>query len=75
MYDPRPVLLQTTCALSVAPLASVKSPRAPGRTAKIGRSGARPLAMMCRPLAKIGVGAVSFELPPRRHNSLPVFGS
>jgi hypothetical protein len=27
--------------------------------------GARPLATMCRPLAKIGVGAVSFELPPK----------
>jgi hypothetical protein len=44
-------------------------------TAKIGRSGARPLAMMTRPLAAKGVGAVIFELPPSFHNSLPVRGS
>src|SRR4029453_18247079 len=75
MYDPRPVLLHATEVFAVAPGASVTSPRAPGRTANTGRSGARPLATMCRPFAKIGVGAVIFELPPRCHNSRPVFGS
>src|SRR6187455_2293540 len=75
MYEPRPVLLQATKVFSVAPPASVKSPRAPGRTANTGRSGARPLATMCRPFAKIGVGAVIFELPPRCHSSRPVLGS
>ena len=61
--------------LVVAPFASVKSPRAPALIAKIGRSGARPLATMISPSLKIGVGAVIFELPPSRHNSLPVRGS
>ena len=75
MYDPRPVLLHATCALSVASFARVKSPRAPGFTANTGRSGARPLAMMWSPSAKIGVGAVILELPPSFHNSRPVFGS
>ena len=75
MYDPRPVLLHATCSLLVSPFGSVRSPRAPGRTANTGRSGARPLATMCRPSAKIGVGAVIFELPPSLHSSLPVVGS
>src|SRR6185369_17765340 len=75
MYDPRPVLLHATNVFAVAPSARVRSPRAPGRTANTGRSGARPLATMCRPLAKIGVGAVIFELPPRCHSSRPVLGS
>src|SRR5580765_1610018 len=75
IYDPRPVLLHATEVFVVAPGASVTSPCAPGRTANTGRSGARPLATMCRPFAKIGVGAVSFELPPRRHNSRLDFGS
>ena len=61
--------------LAVAPPGSVRSPRAPGRTAKIGRSGARPLATTYMPSAAIGVGAVIFELPPSRHNSVPVRGS
>ena len=38
--------------LSVAPAGSVRSPRAPGRTANTGRSGARPLATMCRPFGE-----------------------
>jgi hypothetical protein len=75
MYDPRPVLLHATAALSVTSFASVRSPRAPAFTANIGRSGARPLATMWRPLAKIGVGAVSFEEPPSFQSSRPVFGS
>ena len=51
------------------------SPLPPGRIAKIGRSGARPLATTTMPSAKTGVGAVIFELPPRRHRSAPVSGS
>ena len=51
------------------------SPRAPGRTANTGRSGARPLAITINPPAAIGVGAVIFELRPRRQSSLPVRGS
>jgi hypothetical protein len=43
--------------------------------AKIGRSGARPLATITMSLKKMGVGAVIFELPPRRHRSSPVSGS
>jgi hypothetical protein len=62
-------LTPRTCALRASPAGSVKSPRDPGRTAKIGRSGARPLATICRPSAKIGVGAMIFELPPSRHTS------
>ena len=58
-----------------APPASVMSPGAPGRIAKIGRSGARPLATRISPPAAIGVGAVIFELPPSRQSSLPVSGS
>src|SRR6185503_5652968 len=46
-----------------------------GRTTKIGRSGPRPLATTNKPSPKIGVGAVICELPPSRHNSLPVRGS
>src|SRR6186713_672730 len=76
MYDPRPVLLHTSPpALLVPPAAGVMSPVAPGRTAKTGRSGARPLATISRPSAPIGVGAVIFELPPRRQRSSPVSGS
>src|SRR6476469_1016715 len=75
MYEPRPVLLHATASLLAAPLFSVMLPCAFGRTTKIGRSGARPLAMTKRSSAKIGVGAVIFELPPRRHSSLPVRGS
>ena len=36
----------------VTPAGSVRSPRAPGRTANTGRSGARPLATMCRPFGE-----------------------
>src|SRR5512139_2205335 len=75
MYGPRPVLLQATPALLVVSFASVTSPRACARTAKIGRSGARPLATMSRSPAEIGVGAVILELPPTRHSSWPVRGS
>ena len=42
---------------------------------KIGRSGARPLATTNRSSVATGVGAVSFELCPSLHNSLPVRGS
>ena len=75
MYEPRPVRLHTTASLLVLPAASVTSPRASGFTTKIGRSGPRPLATTNTPSSKIGVGAVILELPPRRHSSLPVFGS
>src|SRR5687768_9763428 len=75
MYDPRPVLLQTMASMPPPPLPGLRSPRAPARTANSGRSGARPLATMNNPLSKIGVGAVIFELPPRRHSSRPVRGS
>src|SRR5687768_12604798 len=75
MYEPRWVRLHATASLLVAPGPSVMSPCAPGRTAKIGRSGARPLATTISPPAKIGVGAVILELPPRRHSSFPVRGS
>ena len=51
------------------------SPLPPGLIAKIGRSGARPLATMMRSFEKTGVGAVIFELPPRRQRSAPVSGS
>ena len=63
MYDPRPVRLQTTSALLVSAFLSVRSPREPGLMAKIGRSGARPLATMNKSSAKMGVGAVILELP------------
>ena len=49
-------------SLPVRPAASVISPRAPGRTTKIGRSGPRPLATTSRPSPKTGVGAVIFEV-------------
>ena len=75
MYEPRPVLLHSTCALDDCPAASVMSPCAPGRIAKIGRSGARPLATMMTSRVKTGVGAVIFELPPSRQRSAPVSGS
>ena len=75
MYEPRPVLRHATCALDAASAAGVMSPLPPGLIAKIGRSGARPLATMTRSLEKIGVGAVIFELPPSRHRSAPVSGS
>ena len=51
------------------------SPDAPGLIAKTGRSGARPLATTITSRVKTGVGAVIFELPPRRHRSAPVSGS
>src|SRR5258708_39218853 len=41
----------------------------------MGRSGPRPLTTTKTPLAKIGVGAVIFELRPSRHSSFPVRGS
>ena len=44
-------------------------------TAKIGRSGARPLATTIRPSAKIGVGAVIFDDPANCHSSRPVRAS
>src|SRR5258706_15259780 len=75
MYDPRPARLQATASLLVLPAASVTSPRASGRTTKIGRSGARPLAITKTPSSNTGVGAVIFELPPRRQSSLPAPGS
>ena len=75
MYEPRPVLRHATEELELSPSCSVISPRAPGRIAKIGRSGARPLATMMTPFEKMGVGAVIFELPPSRHRSSPVAGS
>src|ERR1044072_191462 len=75
MYEPRPVLLQTIASLLVFPSARVTSPRALGRTTKIGRSGPRPLTTTIRSSEMIGVGAVIFELRPRRHNSLPLRGS
>src|SRR4029079_8488197 len=75
MYGPRAVLLHATAALLFSPTFNVMLPCASGRTTKIGRSGARPLATTKRSSAKIGVGAVIFELPPRRHSSLPVRGS
>src|SRR5580765_761333 len=75
MYDPRPVRLQWTDLLRVPPSGSVSSPEEPGRMTKIRRSGARPLATTNRPSEATGVGAVSFELCPSFHNSLPVRGS
>ncbi len=75
MYEPRPVRLQAIASLLVFPSGNVRSPRALGRTTKIGRSGPRPLATTKRSSAKIGVGAVIFELRPSRHSSLPVRGS
>src|SRR4249920_3594901 len=75
MYDPRAVRLQTIDRLRVSPSESVMSPRAPARMTKIGRSGARPLATTNRSSIATGVGAVSFELCPSLHNSLPVRGS
>src|SRR4029453_4202652 len=75
MYEPRPARLHTTASLFVLPAWSVTSPRASGRTTKMGRSGRRPLAMTKTPSAKSGVGAVIFELPPRPHRSFPVAGS
>ena len=75
MYEPRPVLLHRRRALESRRPASVMSPLRAGRIAKIGRSGARPLATMMRSLAKTGVGAVIFELPPSRQRSAPVSGS
>src|SRR5258706_10323947 len=75
MYDPRAVRLQTIDELRVAPSCSVRSPRAPARMTKIGRSGARPLATTNRSSVATGVGAVIFELCPTFHNSLPVRGS
>src|SRR5437870_3960326 len=75
MYEPRPVRLQTIASLFVLPSGKVRSPRAFCRTTKIGRSGPRPLATTNRSSAKMGVGAVIFELRPSRHSSLPVRGS
>src|SRR5437588_144038 len=75
MYGPRAVRLHTIASLVVLPSGSVRSPRAPGRVTKIGRSGARPLATTNKPSPNTGVGAVIFELPPRRHSSVPVRGS
>src|SRR6187397_2289794 len=75
MYEPRPDFAHTTCELVPAPAAGVMSPLPPGLIAKMGRSGARPLATMTRFLANVGVGAVIFELPPRCHFSAPVSGS
>src|SRR5215213_1049125 len=75
MYEPRPVRLQITVSLLVFPSGKVRSPRAPALTTKIGLSGPRPLATTSTSSAKIGVGAVIFELRPRRHSSLPVRGS
>src|SRR4029453_18177252 len=75
MYEPRPVRLQTTDSLLVLPSGSVRSPRAPARTTKIGRSGARPLATTNMSSEATGVGAVIFELGPTRHSSLPLRGS
>src|SRR6266436_4019824 len=51
------------------------SPTPPPRIAKMGASGRRPLATTIRSPDQIGVGAVIFELPPKRHNSLPDIGS
>src|SRR6185436_17247958 len=75
MYEPRPVRLHITASLLVFPSGNVRSPRAPALTTKIGRSGPRPLTTTNKSSAKIGVGAVIFELRPSRHNSLPVRGS
>src|SRR4029077_4875977 len=75
MYEPRPVRLQTIDWLRIAPSGSVRSPRAPGRITKIGRSGARPLATTSTSSPATGVGAVILELCPSFHNSLPVRGS
>jgi hypothetical protein len=50
------------------------SPDAPARMTKIGASGRRPLATTIKSPENTGVGAVIFELPPSRHNSLPVSG-
>src|SRR5688500_20362287 len=75
MYGPRAVLLHAIPAFDVSPAGSVRSPAASGVTTKMGRSGARPLAITHKPSAKIGVGAVIFELLPMRQSSLPVRGS
>src|ERR1041385_4005600 len=75
MYGPRCVFDHATARLCVCSAASVMSPDAPARTAKIGASGRRPLATTMRSPEKIGVGAVIFELRPSLHSSLPVSGS
>src|SRR4051812_1433462 len=75
MYGPRPTRDQATAALDVLPAGNVMSPRAPGRMTKIGFSSRRPLAMRIRSSVNTGVGAVIFEVPPSRHNSVPVAGS
>ena len=71
MYGPRPVLLQRRNAPDSLPGGGVMSPLPPGRMAKIGRSGARPLDTMISPSEKIGVGAVIFELRAEPPELLP----
>src|SRR3954447_24309026 len=75
MYEPRPVLLQRRNAPDALPGGGVMSPLPPGRMARIGRSGARPLDTMISPSEKMGVGAVIFELRASRQRSAPVSGS
>src|SRR4030095_2100364 len=75
MWEPRPAWLHAIASLLVLALASVRSPREPGLTATSGRSRAGPLATTMSLSAKIGVGAVIFEDPPRRQSSCPPRGS
>src|SRR5258705_13290673 len=75
MYDPRPLRLHAIASLRDLPSRKVGSPGAPAFTTKIGRSGPRPLTTTNISSERTGVGAVIFELPPSRHNSLPVRGS